>query len=132
MFFHSYKEAHEKLKIPGSWQKGTHGNKQTGITSLKITYNPSSLDRVSQDLSTVYYVGIGKKTSQGEPAENQSKENQEPFFVSKETQNLIPVLIKLKAGLVYFPGYYQVKKIQVKRSPSLFSYYQIILTGNAL
>ena len=127
MFFNSYKEAHKALKIPGSWQKGTQGNKITGITSLKMTNNPDSLDLISDDLTLVFYVGIGKKSSQGEPAEDQKKEDQEPFFVSKQKQNEIPVLIKLKSGVIYYAGLYKVKVIRTQRSPKGFLYYQIIL-----
>ena len=127
MFFTSYKEAHEALKIPGSWQRGTHGNKKTGITSLKMTNNPDSLDKISDDLSLVFYVGIGKKSSQGEPAENQNQEDQEPFFLSKQKQNPIPILIKISSGLVYYAGLYKVKAIREKRSPKGFQYYEIVL-----
>lgn len=127
MFFTSYKEAHSVLKIPGSWQRGTQGNKQTGISSLKITQNPKSLDRISDDLSTVFYVGIGKKSSQGEPAKDQQKEDQEPFFVSRKLQNEIPILIKIKPGVVYYAGLYKVKQIQEKISPKGILYFEIVL-----
>lgn len=127
MFYTSYKEAHERLKIPGSWQRGTQGNKTTGITSLKMTNNPDSLDLISDDLSLVFYVGIGKKSSQGEPAANQTKEDQEPFFVSKQKQNPIPILIKLQSGLVFYAGLFKVKAIRTQVSPKGFRYYQIIL-----
>jgi hypothetical protein len=127
MFFTSYKEAHEALKIPGSWQRGTQGNKTTGISSLKMTNNPDSLDKISNDLSHVFYVGIGKKSSQGEPAANQRKEDQEPFFVSKRLQNKIPILIKLASNTVFFAGYFTVKVIREKTSPKGFLYYEIVL-----
>lgn len=127
MFFSSYKEAHQKLKIPGSWQRGTQGNKTTGITSLKMTSNPKSFDKISDDLSLVFYVGIGKKSSQGEPSVNQTKEDQEPFFVSKATQNRIPILIKLSEKYVYFAGYFQVKAIRQETTPKGIRYYEIIL-----
>ena len=127
MFYTSYKEAHEKLHIPGSWQRGTQGNKTVGITSLKMTNNPDSLDLISDDLTTVFYVGIGKKSSQGEPAANQTKEDQEPFFVSKAKQTPIPILIKLDSGFVYYLGLFKVKAIRLQRSPKGFRYYQIVL-----
>ena len=127
MFFTSYKEAHEVLKIPGSYQRGTQGNKTTGITSLKMTNNENSLDKISDDLSTVFYVGIGKKSSQGEPSKDQAKEDQEPFFVSKANQNLIPILIKLESGTVFYAGTFKVKAIRTQVSPKGFQYYEIIL-----
>ncbi len=127
MFFSSYKEAHEVLKLPGSWQRGTQGNKTTGISSLKMTNNPDSLDEISHDLSHVFYVGIGKKSSQGEPAANQQREEQEPFFVSKRLKKKIPILIKLGPHTVFFAGYYQVKAIREKTSPKGFVYYEIML-----
>jgi hypothetical protein len=125
--FHSYKEAHEALHLQGSLQRGTIGNTQDGITSLKLTENPKSLDRVSIDFERIYYVGRGKKSSQGEPAINQTLVDQEPFFVSLRTQTPIPILIKIKSGIVLYPGTYCVKKIQPKVSPSKVLYYQIEL-----
>lgn len=127
MFFSSYKEAHEKLNLPGSWQRGTQGNKTTGITSLKMTNNPNSLDKISDDLSLVFYVGIGKKSSQGEPAENQTREDQEPFFVSKRLKKKIPILIKVNPSTVFFAGMFQVKAIREQTSPKGFLYYEIVL-----
>ena len=127
MLFTSYKEAHEALKIPGSYQRGTQGSKDEGIISLKMTNNPSSLDKISDDLSTVFYVGIGKKSSQGEPSEDQTLEDQEPFFTSKAKQNPIPILIKLESGTVYYAGTFRVKTIRKQVSPKGFQYYEIIL-----
>ena len=125
--FRSYKEAHDALQLQGSFQRGTIGNTEEGITSLKLTENPKSLDRVSKDLERIYYVGRGKKSSQGEPATNQSLADQEPFFVSLRTQRPIPILMKLKAGVVLYPGTYCVMKIQPKLSPNKVLYYQIEL-----
>ncbi len=125
--FPSYKEAHEALQLPGSFQRGTIGNNKDGITSLKLTENPMSLDRISNDLKRIYYVGRGKKSSQGEPATNQSLADQEPFFVSLRTQRPIPILIKLKPGVVLFPGTYCVMKILPNLSPNKVLYYQIEL-----
>lgn len=127
MFFSSYKEAHEKLKIPGSYQRGTQGNKTTGISSLKMTNNATSLDKISDDLSLVFYVGIGKKSSQGEPAQPQTLEDQEPFFVSKSKQNPIPVLIKLQSGIIYYAGTFKVKAIRKQLSSKGIQYYEIVL-----
>jgi hypothetical protein len=127
MLFTSYKEAHEALHIPGSYQRGTQGTKDEGITSLKMTNNPNSLDKISDDLSTVFYVGIGKKSSQGEPSEDQTLEDQEPFFTSKTKQNAIPILIKLESGKVYYAGTFKVKAIRKQVSPKGFQYYEIVL-----
>jgi hypothetical protein len=127
MLFTSYKEAHEALEIPGSYQRGTQGSKDEGIISLKMTNNPNSLDKISDDLSTVFYVGIGKKSSQGEPSEDQTLEDQEPFFTSKAKQNPIPILIKLESGTVYYAGTFRVKAIRKQVSPKGFQYYEIVL-----
>ncbi len=128
MFYTSYKEAHEALGIPGSWQKGTQGTKEEGITSIKITSNPRSLDRITGDFSTIYYVGIGEKSSQGEPAAHQLLEDQAPFFTSKQTQNKIPVLIKLESGVVFYAGLYTVSKIYKRISPRAKRYFEIQFT----
>ena len=82
---------------------------------------------IDQDLSLVFYVGIGKKSSQGEPAQNQTKEDQEPFFVSKAKQNPIPILIKLSDKYVYFAGYFKVIAIRPQTTPKGIQYYEIIL-----
>ena len=92
-----------------------------------MTNNPSSLDKISDDLSTVFYVGIGKKSSQGEPSEDQTLEDQEPFFTSKAKQNPIPILIKLESGKVYYAGTFRVKTIRKQVSPKGFQYYEIVL-----
>jgi hypothetical protein len=125
-YFSSYKEAHEQLHLPGSWQRGTQGNKETGITSLKLTANPKSLDKVSKDLTRIYYVGRGEKGSPGEPIESQRFEDQEAFQTSLKTQKPIPILVKVKTGLVIYLGNYKV--IAVRRVPAFtVSYYQITL-----
>jgi hypothetical protein len=92
-----------------------------------ITNNPDSLDKISHDLSHVFYVGIGKKSSQGEPAANQQREDQEPFFVSKRLKKTIPILIKVNPTTVFFAGYFQVKAIREQTSPKGFVYYEIVL-----
>jgi hypothetical protein len=125
MFYTTYKEAHDALKLPGSYQRGTQGNGVEGISSIKLTENPRSLDRVSRDLNTIYYVGIGEKSSQGEPAVHQTKEDQAPFFRSLETQNPIPVLIKLSSGVVMYAGNYKVKRIYKRISPNAKRYFEI-------
>ena len=125
--FNSYREAHEALKIKGSYQRGTIGNPDEGITSLKLTENSKSLDRITDDFEIIYYVGIGKKSSQGEPAVNQRWEDQEPFYTSLRTQKPFSVLIKLKAGEVLYPGDYVVKSVRSRKSPTNISYYRIEL-----
>lgn len=125
-FFSSYKEAHELLKLPGSWQKGTQGNKETGITSLKLTANPKSLDRVTHDWNRIYYVGKGKKGSPGEPIESQEYEDQAAFQTSLRTENPIPILLKLKTGFIVYIGDYKV--VSVRMAPGFrIPYYQITL-----
>lgn len=126
-FFSSYKEAHEALKLPGSWQRGTLGSKETGITSLKLTANPKSLDRISRDWSRIYYVGRGKKDSPGEPVKNQELEDQDAFQTSLQTQTPIPILVKVKTGFILHIGDYRV--MSIRRVPGFkdVTYYQITL-----
>lgn len=125
--YRSYKEAHEALHIKGSYQRGTIGTPIDGITSVKLTANPSSLDRISKDLNKIYYVGVGKKSSQGQPAVDQRREDQQAFFTSYRTQNPFPVLIKLKANTVLYAGNYVVKKIHERMSPQQIVYFHIEL-----
>lgn len=126
-YFSSYKEAHNALNLPGSWQRGTIGSKETGITSLKLTANPKSLDRISRDWNRIYYVGRGKKASPGEPSQSQDIQDQEAFQTSLKTGNPVQILVKLKTGFVIALGQYSVKSI--RRVPGFFNihYYQILL-----
>ena len=128
-FFSSYKEAHEVLQIPGSWQQGTIGSKDKGLSSIKLTANPHSLDRISQDLKTIYYVGKGKKASPGEPVKSQQKQDQQMFFKSLETATPVAVLTKLKTGFIAFLGYYQVKSVRLVPFYRDIDYYQVKLTS---
>ena len=125
-FFKSYKEAHKKLQLPGSWQQGTIGSVQTGLTSIKITYNPKSFDRITPDLKTVYYVGKGKKASPGEPVKTQQFVDQQVFYRSLHTRNPVVILVKLKTGVVVSLGNYTVTSIRLV--PGL-DYYQIKLVA---
>ena len=127
LFFHSYKQAHETLNLPGSWQQGTIGSPLTGVSSIKLTANPTSFDRISQDLRTIYYVGKGKKASPGEPKQTQKKEDQDLFLTSLKTKTPVTVLVKLKEGLVLYLGLYQV--VAVRKVPGFkeIEYYQIQL-----
>ena len=129
MFYSSYKEAHEKLGIPGSWQRGTQGSADLGITSVKLTANPKSLDRISIDFKQIYYVGIGKKLSQGQPGANQREEEQAPFFTSLKNRRPFPVLMKIRTGLIMYVGDFRVEMIRLQTSPTGIKYYQIHLSN---
>jgi hypothetical protein len=125
-FYSSYKQAHEDLQLPGSWQRGTIGNTKTGLSSIKLTANPKSLDRISPDLKTVYYVGRGKKGSPGEPVESQDVFDQQVFYRSYHTRNPVTVLLKLKTGIVVYLGHYIVSSIRQVPQKGLH-YFQITL-----
>ena len=127
-FFASYKEAHEKLQLPGSWQRGSIGSLSTGLTSIKLTANSKSLDRISPDLKTVYYVGKGKKGSPGEPVKSQESMDQQVFYRSFHTGNPVTVLIKLKTGFVTALGPYTVTSVRLVPGFKDIDYYQITLT----
>ena len=125
-FFTSYKEAHKQLQLPGSWQRGTIGNESTGLSSIKLTANHKSLDRISPDLKTVYYVGRGKKSSPGEPMESQDSFDQQVFYTSLHSRNPVTVLAKLKTGTVVYLGQYGVTSIRLVGIKGI-DYYQIKL-----
>lgn len=128
-FFSSYKEAHEELQLPGSWQRGTIGSASTGLSSIKLTANLKSLDRISPDLKTVYYVGRGKKGSPGEPVESQDAFDQEIFYRSLHSKNPVTILTKLKTGFVVLLGEYQVSSIRLVPQKGV-QYYLITLRLN--
>jgi hypothetical protein len=125
--FESYKQAHESLDLPGSWQQGTIGSSATGVSSIKLTANPKSLDRISQDLRTIYYVGKGKKASPGEPKFQQKKQDQAMFYTSLKTKTPVHVLVKNKQGFVVFLGLYQVVSIRKVAGFKEIEYFQIKL-----
>lgn len=125
-FFSSYKQAHEELQLPGSWQRGTIGSESTGLTSIKLTANPKSFDRISPDLKTVYYVGRGKKASPGEPVQSQDSFDQQVFYRSLHSKQPVAVLSKLKTGIVVFLGYFTVSSIRLVPQKGI-QYYQIKL-----
>jgi hypothetical protein len=128
-FFSSYKEAHDALDLPGSWQQGTIGTKEQGLTSIKLTANPKSLDRISQDLQTIYYVGKGKKASPGEPVKAQRFQDQQYFLKSIETANPVTVLTKLKTGVVVALGLYKVVSVRLVPLYQHIQYYQVKLVA---
>jgi hypothetical protein len=127
-FYSSYKQAHEELQLPGSWQRGTIGSAATGLSSIKLTANPKSLDRISPDLKTVYYVGRGKKGSPGEPVKSQEHFDQEVFYRSLHTKNPVTVLAKLKTGIIVYLGEYKVSSIRLVPQKGL-EYFLITLVA---
>ena len=128
-FFASYKEAHEALQLPGSWQQGSIGTKEQGLTSIKLTANPTSLDRISKDLKTIYYVGKGKKASPGEPVETQRSQDQQAFLTSLQSGTPVTVLTKLKTGFVVNLGLYKVVSVRLVPFFKDIDYYQVKLTS---
>jgi hypothetical protein len=127
MIFKSYKEAHETLKIPGSYQRGTHGTAETGVTSLKITAHPDSYDKILDDGQTIYYVGKGNKLTPAHPVKSQNENKQEVFKKSIETQNKFPVLYKSGPNHVELLGYYRVNKLKKSRRDNVTFYYAILI-----
>lgn len=125
--FKSYKEAHERLGLAGSYQTGTIGNETDGISSLKITDHTGSYDRITLNGKFVYYVGRGIKPSPGHPGANQFVHKQRLFYRSMELQNEFPILHKLKQGGVELLGKYKVKDVRKRVSDEGFSYFEVKL-----
>jgi hypothetical protein len=126
MIFKSYKEAHEKLDIPGSYQRGTHGTAETGVTSLKITAHPDSYDRILDNGKTIYYVGKGNKPTPAHPTKNQDSSQQDIFRTSIKTRKPFPVLYKEQPKSVYLLGYYRVEDLKKTRRDGVAFYYAIL------
>ena len=126
MMFKSYKEAHEKLKIPGSYQRGTHGTKETGITSLKITAHPESYDKILNNGSTIYYVGKGNKPTPAHPVRSQDSEQQDVFRTSIATKKPFPVLYKSAPQKIELLGYYRVIGLKKARRNNVSFYYAVL------
>lgn len=126
MIFRSYKEAHEKLGIPGSYQRGTHGTAETGVTSLKITVHPDSYDKIMDDGKTIYYVGKGNKPTPAHPTKTQGSEQQDVFRKSIETQKKFPIMYKYEPQKVKLLGYYHVVNLKKSRRDGVTFYYAIL------
>lgn len=126
MIFRSYKEAHEKLAIPGSYQRGTHGTAETGVTSLKITIHPDSYDKILDDGKTIYYVGKGNKPTPAHPIKTQDSIQQDVFRRSIETQNKFPVLYKYEPQKVKLLGYYRVVNLKKSKRGDVTFYYAVL------
>ncbi len=126
MIFRSYKEAHEKLGIAGSYQRGTHGTAETGVTSLKITEHPDSYDKILDDGDTIYYVGKGNKPTPAHPTKSQLSEHQDVFRASIETQKKFPVLYKYASQKVKLLGYYRVENLKKSKRGEVTFYYAVL------
>lgn len=126
MIYKSYKEAHEKLGIPGSYQRGTHGTAQSGVTSLKITAHKNSYDRILDDGKTIYYVGKGNKPTPAHPTADQSSEQQDVFRTSMTLNNKFPVLYKSEPNKVELLGYYRVEDLKKAKRQGVSFYYAVL------
>jgi hypothetical protein len=126
MIFRSYKEAHEKLGIPGSYQRGTHGTAETGVTSLKITVHPDSYDKILDNGNTIYYVGKGNKPTPAHPTKTQDSTPQDVFRTSIETQKKFPVLYKYEPQKVKLLGYYRVGDLKKSKRGGVSFYYAVL------
>jgi hypothetical protein len=126
MIFRSYKDAHEHLGIPGSYQRGTHGTAETGVTSLKITVHPDSYDRILDIGNTTYYVGKGNKPTPAHPTKTQGSAEQDVFRTSIETQKKFPVLYKYEPQKVKLLGYYRVVNLKKSRRGDVTFYYAVL------
>lgn len=126
MIFRSYKEAHEHLGIPGSYQRGTHGTEETGVTSLKITVHPESYDKILDAGETIYYVGKGNKPTPAHPTKTQDLDQQAVFKTSIETQKKFPVLYKYESHKVKLLGYYRVVNLKKSIRKGVVFYYAVL------
>jgi hypothetical protein len=126
MIFRSYKEAHEKLGIPGSYQRGTQGTAETGVISLKITVHPDSYDKILDEGKTIYYVGKGNKPTPAHPTKTQISEEQDVFRTSIETEKKFPVLYKYEPQKVKLLGYYRVVNLKKSRKGNVSFYYAVL------
>jgi hypothetical protein len=126
MIFRSYKEAHEHLGIPGSYQRGTHGTAETGVTSLKITVHPDSYDKILDDGKMIYYVGKGNKPTPAHPTKTQDSDSQDLFRTSIETQKKFPVLYKYEPHKVKLLGYYRVVNLKKAQRKGVTFYYAVL------
>jgi hypothetical protein len=130
MIFRSYKEAHEALNIPGSYQRGTHGTAETGVTSLKITAHPESYDKILYNGAIIYYVGKGNKPTPAHPTQTQDSKSQDVFRKSIETRRTFPVLHKEAPHTVKLLGNYRVEELKRAKRQGVQFYYAVLKRAN--
>ncbi len=123
IIYKTYKEAHEKLRISGSYQRGTIGTAETGVQSLKITADPDSYDEILENGKRILYVGRGNKPTPAHPVRDQESENQDLFRTSIRTKTPFPVLHKSAPNKVQLLGYYIVKSIKLAQKNKVKFYY---------
>jgi len=121
--YKTYKEAHEKLGLSGSYQRGTIGTAETGVQSLKITNHPDSYDKILENGKWILYVGKGNKPTPAHPVRNQDSSNQNIFRTSIRTKNPFPVLRKSAPNHVELLGYYRVISLKKSKKDNIYFYY---------
>lgn len=121
--YKTYKEAHEKLGIPGSYQRGTIGTAETGVQSLKITADPDSYDQILENGKRILYVGRGNKPTPAHPVRNQDSSDQDIFRTSIRTKTPFPVLHKSGYNHVQLLGYYCVIALKQAQRDKVKFYY---------
>ena len=121
--YRTYKEAHEKLGISGSYQSGTIGTSETGVQSLKITEHPNSYDQILENGKRILYVGKGNKTTPAHPILDQNSTKQDIFRTSIRTKTPFPILYKSSPNHVELLGNYIVKSIKKAQRKGVNFYY---------
>ena len=121
--YKTYKEAHEKLGIPGSYQRGTIGTAETGVQSLKITADPNSYDKILENGKRILYVGRGNKPTPAHPVRDQDSSDQDLFRTSIRTKTPFPVLYKPAPHHVELLGYYKVIVVKQAQRKGVKFYY---------
>ncbi len=121
--YKTYKEAHEKLGIPGSYQRGTIGTNETGVQSLKITADPNSYDKILENGKRILYVGRGNKPTPAHPVRDQDSSDQGIFRQSIKTKTPFPVLYKSAIQKVELLGYYRVIALKQAQRNNVKFYY---------
>lgn len=121
--YKSYKEAHEKLGIPGSYQRGTIGTAETGVQSLKITGHPDSYDKILENGKRILYVGRGNKPTPAHPVRDQDSSDQDLFRTSIRTKTPFPVLYKSAPQHIKLLGYYKVIAVKQAQRKGVKFYY---------
>ena len=115
VFFKSYDEAMEALKLPED------------IFIVNISTDSDSLDRVRSDLRVVYKVGLGGMKTPGHPSGNQMYYRQAPILDSLKKYASLPVIIKYSDGCIQYLGMFKYKCLRIKTSFEGFKYYEFEL-----
>jgi hypothetical protein len=123
--YRTFEDAQKALLLLGDPNARISLDATGEVDNVKLTLANDSYDTIKQGGNIINFVGIGKTSSHGHPCSNFSFSNQTPFYRTRDSKKVFPVIIKDFFGLIYCIGIYEITEINKLVSDSGFSYYMI-------